>query len=433
MAEYRYWRLPKLSSTNGAPVSLSACHLLNGNTRVDQSATLTSSIAPLSGLLADLQDGDLNTICTLAPSTTLTWDFGTPTELQIAVLGAADSKSAFPVWAELFGSSDGVNWVSMSPGGNCVPKWPGVRTMMPILPNGRWVRSSRYVIDSADARLVSVSAAPGGSWAVAAPFKSSGVLQFEVVTTGNLQVLVGIEKEGTTDGYLPGQNAGVSVLLATGQKYQQTLSSYTTALSSGDALGIVVDFSTGTVTGYVNGVSRGVLRTGIVAGNYAPTLFENTGGVRSHYIRTSNFLFPIAGATAWDATFYTEQSSVVDLSSENLWINSAGAMPEVVLGSSYDSTLSALRGNYLFDPKAKGRIAANVRGKGTPNFPLSRRVRLYRERDGMFIAQTWSDAQGNYQFDYIEEGEVYTVISHDYMKTYRAAVSDGLVPTIIED
>lgn len=85
------------------------------------------------------------------------------------------------------------------------------------------------------------------------------------------------------------------------------------------------------------------------------------------------------------------------------------------------------RPNFYFDPNARGRIVGTVKRKDTPeNVPLSRRVRLYRDRDGMLIAEKWSDAAGNYQFDYIEEGEAYTVIAHDYTKTYRAVVADNI-------
>lgn len=83
--------------------------------------------------------------------------------------------------------------------------------------------------------------------------------------------------------------------------------------------------------------------------------------------------------------------------------------------------------NYSFDPAARGRIVGTVKRKSDPtNIPLKRRVRLYRDRDGMFIAETWSTTSGDYVFEYVEEWEAYTVIAHDYQFSYRAVVADNL-------
>lgn len=85
------------------------------------------------------------------------------------------------------------------------------------------------------------------------------------------------------------------------------------------------------------------------------------------------------------------------------------------------------RPNFHFDPNARGRIVGTVKRKDDPaNVPLARRVRLYRDRDGMLIAETWSDAAGNYQFNYIEEGEAYTAIALDHQHFYRAVAADNL-------
>lgn len=75
-----------------------------------------------------------------------------------------------------------------------------------------------------------------------------------------------------------------------------------------------------------------------------------------------------------------------------------------------------------------GYIHATVKEKNTPaNTPLQRRVRLYRERDGLFIAETWSDpVTGNYAFDNIDPHVRYTVVSYDHANNYRAVIADNL-------
>jgi hypothetical protein len=40
----------------------------------------------------------------------------------------------------------------------------------------------------------------------------------------------------------------------------------------------------------------------------------------------------------------------------------------------------------------RGRISGTVKDKGTPNMPVRRRVRLYQDRDGLLVRETWSDA-----------------------------------------
>lgn len=76
-----------------------------------------------------------------------------------------------------------------------------------------------------------------------------------------------------------------------------------------------------------------------------------------------------------------------------------------------------------------GRISGTVKIKGTPDYPVSRRVRLLRERDGVCIRETWSDPlSGAYQFDGIDPAQRYTVLAYDHEHQLRAVVADNLSP-----
>ena len=77
-----------------------------------------------------------------------------------------------------------------------------------------------------------------------------------------------------------------------------------------------------------------------------------------------------------------------------------------------------------------GQIVGTVKEKNTPdNTPLRRKVRLLRERDGLVVAQTWSDAAtGDYAFRDINRTVAYTVISYDHANNYRAVIADNLTP-----
>ena len=81
-----------------------------------------------------------------------------------------------------------------------------------------------------------------------------------------------------------------------------------------------------------------------------------------------------------------------------------------------------------------GFVAGTVkeRAKNAPEgseVPVRRRVRLYDERQGTCIAETWSDATtGAYRFDYIDMERIYTVLSYDHNGQFVAVAANGLVP-----
>lgn len=80
--------------------------------------------------------------------------------------------------------------------------------------------------------------------------------------------------------------------------------------------------------------------------------------------------------------------------------------------------------------KGRGKIVGTVKTKNSPtNLPAHRRVRLYREPDGLLIRTVWSDpVTGVYEFIGIPMDTTYTVVSHDYTGAFRAVLADGLTP-----
>lgn len=83
--------------------------------------------------------------------------------------------------------------------------------------------------------------------------------------------------------------------------------------------------------------------------------------------------------------------------------------------------------------KGRGRITGTVKEKASPtDKPIRRRVRLYREPDGLLVQTVWSHpATGVYEFYGIPLDTAYTVISHDYQGLYRAVLADNLAPELI--
>jgi hypothetical protein len=79
----------------------------------------------------------------------------------------------------------------------------------------------------------------------------------------------------------------------------------------------------------------------------------------------------------------------------------------------------------------RGRIVGTTKAKGETNYPVARRVRLLRKRDGALARETWSDAAGNYVFDHIRHDVVYILMSHDHTGLYNAVIDDAITPDLI--
>lgn len=76
-----------------------------------------------------------------------------------------------------------------------------------------------------------------------------------------------------------------------------------------------------------------------------------------------------------------------------------------------------------------GRIYGTVERKNTPaNVPMRRRVRLHRSRDGLLVRETWSKADGTYEFNGISMQYEYDTIAWDNEMSYRSVVANNLKP-----
>ena len=65
------------------------------------------------------------------------------------------------------------------------------------------------------------------------------------------------------------------------------------------------------------------------------------------------------------------------------------------------------------------------------NLPLPRRVRLHRSRDGLLVRETWSNAQGQYRFDGLNQRYTYDVIAWDHEGLQRSVVANDLTPEVM--
>jgi hypothetical protein len=79
----------------------------------------------------------------------------------------------------------------------------------------------------------------------------------------------------------------------------------------------------------------------------------------------------------------------------------------------------------------RGRVIGTTRNTGSPDYPVSRRVRLARKRDGVLARETWSDAAGNYLFEHVRHDIEYVVTAHDHTGLYNAVIADSVTPELM--
>lgn len=433
MAAHRYWRASNLTPYGGPTVELSEFWLLNGETRVDAPATLTSSVAPVSGTLSSLRDHNTVTAASLARGTALTWDFGgSPADVTDIRVGSTLSTEAFLATAVLSWSDDGVAWTTLSSFIGIA--WPGHRQLTESRPKGRWIRGwgTMAPIFSSGGLGVTLSAVNSGGAVLGPRSNSSDKLQFEIIApsdVANINMLVGV----ATDSYAGEQplayTAGAWAWRASGQFLNQgTDSTYGAGFASGDVVGVVLNVSTGTLEFFKNGVSQGLVPTTLPTGvGFHPALGKSNNIASSSVIslKAAEMLYPVAGATPWEAGWEPVLTGLVSTPQSNT-IPPATPQPARYDRVATPGPMRALA-NFFFDPYARGRIVGTVKRKGTPdNVPLARRVRLYRDVDGLLVAETWSNAAGDFVFENIEENVSYTTIAYDYEHNYRAIAADNL-------
>lgn len=430
------------------PIELTEFWLLSGAARVDQGAVL-SGPSPLSGSLASLKDDDVLTGVVLAAGSVLLWDFGAPgADVTDIRLGSAVDPSRFPLLCGLQYSDDGLAWTSGNFFGGIA--WPGSRSKTASEQLGNLFKAMSFVAGQAGAPQApvspynSVTVFDNNGVAVAA--KSSGIRQFEAsrtaITGGGIGIYIGVASRASID-----EVRTISAASVAGRSQQITYASggtkyvnsgapqaYGATWGTGDVIGCTVDFSTGQVTFYKNGVSQGVAGTYLISAADCMPYLQAAGSSGSNNaavctLRTRGFTYPISGAEPWEdrtaiATRQVQGRIGLELqrASPSATAPSASvARPVPQLAASRYEFMTGVLG------KGNGRVRGFTLDYVNPlNKPYRCRVRLVREVDGMQVREAWSDANGAYDFQFVDELQSYTVIAYYLAHGKRAVVTDGL-------
>lgn len=334
----------------------------------------------------------------------------------------SQSGSGSRNWLSLAASADGSKLVAGEEGGNIYTSSDGGVTW--VARPGAGVKAWR-----------SVAMSPDGQQIAAAP--NNGSSNIQVSNDG------GVTWSAKT---AAGSTAWAGVVIsANGQKILASSQSYLALSSDGGTSWATVSIPE--VSG--RPVGLGVSDDGQtlwVAMPYAPLWFSTDGGATWRQMSdTGSGNWRQLGVTA-DGTLavcagqgghvYIARLRSTEFSPPLLFAKqSASADPfwrEDITGSvgiSGTNTTAPVRDIYT---AGRGQIVATVKEDGTPDdTPVRRKVRLFRDRDGLLVRETWSDATtGVYSFTEIDENETYSVVSYDYNNNFRAVIADNLTPEV---
>ncbi len=460
MSSARYWRVQLLPQA-GQPVALALLHLLDASgTRVDTSATLTSTAVPMAGALANLQAASAGAGCAfsavdaLAPRFYLDFDCASAVSVAKLRLHSLAAPGHYPQGVRLYSSADGTSWSQVFVHGGDIT-WPGADT----------------------ARVLQPAALP----ALLAPANGFGA----DLSGNHAPVLVGAAAPASLSGVpcirIPGNGSVLRVPLYSGSPALFGASDFTIVLDFWIAPGGIGtlftfagspgiswhDISCGIHGAGPFGVSVSLRSTSVGDGDAPDIAFTELSSASVsasawHNLRLtrsgSTFVLKIDGSTVYTKTSSLALKTTVNTAGLGLGgcgYSNTGVPAECINGyiknillikGSADASATAADWNLQehvpvlievapqrsVDLRYGGgaSISGTVKRKATPaNVPLARRVRLFDEATGTLLQETLSDATtGEYSFDGVDTRRRYTVLAYDHLHDYRAEAADNLTP-----
>ncbi len=477
MASARYFRVAIVEVYQKADLVLSELRLYASNAAVDGSATMSSTATPLSGTLANLIDANTSTSCAFAsaqvalPGFSIQWDLGGATTVdEIRVTGPAQStflhkftlqSSADAVtWTEVLTTFVPTKWIGSStawslmladgdPYGACVILAMPMSTTSFRDIKGHVITNSGVTRSATQSKFYGYSGYFNGSsylslgTATAVPDWYIGLFDFTIsfwvyVTGTGTYAVIGNLLDGNGTGHfwvvLNSTYTGLHTIQfgIQGHTYKFGAATLTTnswqhvrlsrvgtsfyCFVGGSQLG-----TTQTIANFT-GTLNNDMRIGITSDGVLPLAgyLQDLVIVKGAGESTAGFSLPNAIVTSdYDATPY------------RTGLKSTARFTGPSVGNVLQSTHLPKTETVFDNANGTGTITGTVKQKALPvDIPLSRKVRLMRERDGKIVRETWSDATtGAYTFTGLDLNQAYTAIAWDHVHTYRAVIADNLTAT----
>jgi hypothetical protein len=477
MASHRYWRARNIATVAGGGLELTEFQLLDGTTRRDAGAALTCSTAPASGSLAALADGSSTgaVVWSSAAGLWIDWDLGAAAEVNNFMLGAGLDAAKFVLSLVLQWSDDGVSYTTLRAGDYLV--YPGANQMtrnVRMLPRvrstgllnavntgpGSLVCPSPSAIEIGDLMVVAVgTTSPAGATAPSGFTRRSaagvGGSSSGISELWTRPVLVEADKNPGSWG-----NVNNVIAMAVNGGVRAPLFESQNTVATGTAN--VPSQAVPTL------VSAGDGRLGISCA-YWPLAFTNGQTdmeiavqppwvkrfVATDFLRLGLATIPLASGVAMSGTWSTTATNLgagwsicavilageVAIEQHGVFAPARQPSPttrllplqpapaQAQIGRLRTLNIGKLRKDF-YNPmrgNGTGRISGTTKDKGSPNVPVSERTVLFRQADCQVVREVLSaPGTGAYSFDYIDESEVYFVVSFDHDGFFRAVIADNL-------
>lgn len=484
------WRAKALIPHGTGALGISQIQLYAGATRVDTGATITCSHTPTSGALANLQDSDTSTLCAFAradctaPGFWIHWELASAADLTGIRIGAGAVENTFlsHLDLEFWG---GTKWEPVGTIGRFA--WPGANTVgteisFTVLTNlasallhmdgtngqnANWVDSSinkvPFVVGSGC--TYSTTAVKFGTTSLSFPSNYSyaqlgtaGSPLFDLQTddfgidlwvrpaslvhVGNSPCLFSSNDGPRLGGYGLYLSNGKPEFFIENNSIGNFSLAATTTLTVNTWAHIAVTREGNTFRIFVNGVLENTLtHTGpCVMSPTRPCILGSyfyAGSQAGPYVGYMDEFRLVKGRAPWTASFTPPTAAYESL---------IGALPippthlALELSRVYGATLpvsplavscfgiNAGRDMYL---GGDGVLYGTTEVDGSPDFPKVCKVRLQRERDGYTVSEQWSNAAGQWRFEYLNRNEVFCVQAFDHTHDYRATIADNLTPELM--
>ncbi|WP_354684451.1 DUF2341 domain-containing protein [Cupriavidus necator] len=190
-----------------------------------------------------------------------------------------------------------------------------------------------------------------------------------------------------------------------------------------------------TVTLYLNGVSLGTMSVGAgvaLVTNTTQLLFG--GDTNTNYFtgyldewRIINGVAAYTGAFTPPTAAYADEVSTRRTFGQPAPYAYSKLLSTPLTGAASQAAKRTAPGQTDATWGGKGRVAGQTTVNNTPT---PQKVRLIEEGSAL-VQSAWSDANGNYVFDNINENYKYQVLGRDYSKTYNAVVQDNITPVLM--
>ena len=446
MGSARYWRLQGLEAHAAGDLELTEIALFSGASRVDVSATLTCSHAPIAGALSDLMDGGTSAACRFAAADVrsagffLQWDFGVAAAVDGIKLGASSSPARFLSAAQMLRSDSHGSWTVV--GGFSGVVYPGAGALTDMEPGGGAAYTAWNPEDKGLNCVLSNNNLTGSGTvvhgAVRSLFSASSGKWYWEITLDNSAYPAGVgvgTAAALMSNYAGGDAGGWAWYADIGKSYAAAVPSSYGAVGGyqGAVVGVALDMDSGTISLSKNGIWMGVMFSGLTGGMYA--LCSGNANVVSGW--TANFgespfvHSPPAGFVPGFGVLPLQGPISVPRTPRGSYTRtrvgaSATVEPHALL------TAPAL--DVARDIEFGGRCAVVgvTKIKGSPNAPFRCRVRLLRDRDALLVREVWSDAiTGAFVFEGVSEDYTYTAYAQDHTGNFRAVITDRITAEVI--